>query len=137
MAALLGLPERLHARLGRLGLAFQLTNFVRDIPEDTRLGRVYLPAEDRERFGVGEEDLCARRASPELRALVGHQVVRARGLFAEGEEAVRAAPPTVRRGIRLACEAYGRVLEKAERDPLAAKLRAGDLVLIAGRAVRR
>ena len=52
MAALLGVPARHHADLGRLGLAFQLANFIRDVREDRRLDRVYLPAEDRERFGV-------------------------------------------------------------------------------------
>ena len=54
MAALLGVPARHHADLGRLGLAFQLANFIRDVREDRRLDRVYLPAEDRARFGVSE-----------------------------------------------------------------------------------
>ena len=52
MAALLGVPARHHGDVGRLGIAFQLANFVRDVGEDTRLDRVYLPAEDRTRFGV-------------------------------------------------------------------------------------
>jgi phytoene synthase len=137
MGTLLGLPARVHSRLGRLGLAFQLTNFLRDIAIDRRLDRIYLPAEDRERFGVSEADLEASRTSPELRALVGHHVARARELFAEGEEAIAAAPPAVRRGMRLACAVYGRVLEKAERQPHAPTLRAGDMVVIAARAVRR
>ncbi len=46
---------------GRLGQAFQLTNFVRDVREDFALDRIYLPAEDRERFGVTEEDSGAAR----------------------------------------------------------------------------
>jgi phytoene synthase len=136
MGALLGLPARLHARLGRLGLAFQLTNFLRDIPEDRRLDRVYLPAEDRARFGVSEADLDAPHPSPALRALIGEQVGRARVLFAEGQEAVAAAPRSVRPGMRLAIEAYGRVLEKAERSPGAPKLAPQDWPRIAVRAVR-
>jgi 15-cis-phytoene synthase len=51
MAPLLGVPERHHADFGSLGLAFQLTNFIRDVREDRALDRIYLPAEDRERFG--------------------------------------------------------------------------------------
>src|SRR3954454_10379701 len=54
MAPLLGVPAGRHADLGRLGIAFQLANFVRDVREDRRLDRVYLPADDRERFGVSE-----------------------------------------------------------------------------------
>ena len=62
MAPLLGVPARHHAGYGRLGQAFQLANFIRDVREDTRLDRVYLPAEDRARFGVGEDELRARAA---------------------------------------------------------------------------
>ena len=92
MAPLLGVPERHHAGYGRLGLAFQLANFIRDVREDTSLDRVYLPAEDRARFGVTEADLGGAHASPELRALLAHEVRRARALFAESEPAVAAAP---------------------------------------------
>src|SRR3954449_5787544 len=103
MAPLLGVPERHHADYGRLGLAFQHANFVRDVAEDFRLDRIYLPKEDRDRFGVGEADFGRERASAELRALVAHEVGRARRLFAAAGPAVAAAPAAVRPGIRLAC----------------------------------
>jgi 15-cis-phytoene synthase len=115
MAPLLGVPERHHAGYGRLGQAFQLTNFIRDLREDTRLDRVYLPAEDRERFGVGEEELRRGTASPELRALLALEVRRARGLFAEAQPAIAAAPASVRTGVRLAVCIYLRVLDRVER----------------------
>jgi phytoene synthase len=114
MAALLGVPARHHADFGRLGLAFQLANFIRDVREDRRLDRLYLPAEDRARFGVAESDLAAPHASPELRALVGHEVARARGLFAGALPAVAAAPGSVRPGIRFAIGLYGRMLDRVE-----------------------
>jgi 15-cis-phytoene synthase len=114
MAALLGVPERHRAGFGRLGQAFQLTNFVRDVGEDARLDRLYLPAEDRARAGVPAAALAAPRATPEVRALVAQQVGRARALFAAAEPAVLAAPASVRSGIRLACAAYGRILDRAE-----------------------
>jgi 15-cis-phytoene synthase len=115
MAPLLGVPERHQAGYGRLGRAFQLANFIRDVREDTRLDRVYLPAEDRERFGVGEDDLRGDHATPELRALLAHEVRRARALFAESEPAIAAAPASVRGGVRFAVAVYLRVLDRVER----------------------
>src|SRR5918992_4850557 len=114
MAPLLGVPRRFHADFGRLGQAFQLTNFVRDVHEDWRMDRIYFPAEDRDRLGVPDADFGAVRATPALRALVAQQIARARALFAAAEPAVAAAPRSVRTGIRLACGAYGRVLDRAE-----------------------
>ena len=60
----------------------QLVNFLQDVPRDLMLGRVYLPAEDRRRFGVDELD----RPSPELRRLLEFEAVRARGLLSSGEQ---------------------------------------------------
>jgi phytoene synthase len=114
MAPLLGVPERFRADFGRLGQAFQLTNFIRDVREDRRLDRIYFPADDRERLGVGEEDFAAERATPALRALIAQHVARARALFEAAEPAIAAAPRSVRSGIRLACGLYGRVLDRAE-----------------------
>ena len=114
MAPLLGVPERFHGDFGRLGQAFQLTNFIRDVREDWRLDRIYFPAEDRERLGVADEDFTADRATPALRALIAEHVGRARALFEAAEPAIAAAPRSVRSGIRLACELYGRVLARAE-----------------------
>jgi phytoene synthase len=114
MAKLLGVPARHHGGYGRLGQAFQLTNFIRDLREDGQLDRIYLPADERARFRVEVRDLQAATASPELRALVAFQVRRARGLFAEAEPAVAAAPRSVRPGVRLAVAVYRRVLDRAE-----------------------
>jgi phytoene synthase len=116
MAALLGIPPRHHAGLGRLGLAFQLANFIRDVGEDRRLDRVYLPAEDRARFGVSEDDLAAPRATPELRALLAHEVERARALFASARPAIAAAPASVRPGVRVAVGLYTRMLNRVEAN---------------------
>jgi phytoene synthase len=107
MAPLLGVPERFHADFGHLGHAFQLTNFIRDVGEDWQMDRIYLP-------GLEDDDLGAGPATPRLRAVVSRQVARARALFAAAEPAVAAAPASVRNGIRLACAAYGRILDRAE-----------------------
>jgi phytoene synthase len=114
MAPLLGVPDRHQADLGRLGLAFQLANFIRDVPEDRRLDRIYLPAEDRERFAVSEDALAAPVAGPELRALIAHEIARARALFAAAPPAIAAAPASVRPGIRFAIGLYRRMLDRIE-----------------------
>src|SRR3954471_4336089 len=114
MAPLLGVPEHHHAGFGRLGLAFQHANFIRDVREDHRLDRIYLPGDDRRRFGVPEADFDRPSASAELRALVAHEVRRARGLFASADAAVEAPPASVRPGIRLACAIYLGVLDRVE-----------------------
>jgi phytoene synthase len=114
MAVLLGLPARHHGDLGQLGLAFQLANFIRDVREDRRLDRIYLPAEDRARFGVSEDDLLAERPSPEVRALLAHEIERARRLFASAGPAIAAAPARVRPGMRLAIALYSRMLDRVE-----------------------
>lgn len=142
MAPLLGVPARHHADFGRLGLAFQHANFIRDVREDWALDRIYLPVEDRERFGVGEADFAQRTASPALRSLVAHEVSRARGLFAAAEAGIAAAPPSVRPGIRLACAVYLGVLDRVEAlgyDVLGKRPRvpAWQLPLVAIAALRR
>ena len=61
-----------------LGRAFQLTNFLRDVAEDLARGRVYLPQEDLDRFGVTEDDLRTGSSRRALRELVAFEADRAR-----------------------------------------------------------
>jgi phytoene synthase len=67
-----------------LGLALQQINIMRDVAEDWRLGRVYLPRDELARFGVSEDDIAEGRTSPEWRALMEHQGTRADSLLREG-----------------------------------------------------
>ena len=67
-----------------LGIALQQINIMRDVAEDWTLGRVYLPADERARYGVSEDDIGAGRMGPEWRALMDHQAARAEALLAEG-----------------------------------------------------
>lgn len=115
MAPLLGASEA-HESFARLGLAFQLTNFIRDIPEDYRLGRVYLPADELDAGGVDRIELggTSPTASAELRSVIERQVIRARELFSDGDLAAQSVSPRVRRGIRLACSVYERTLDRVE-----------------------
>jgi phytoene synthase len=103
IAPLLEAPEP--EAVARLGVAFQLTNFIRDVPVDWDLDRVYLP-------GLPEDDLRAGAASESLRERIGQEVARARGLFAE--TAGLALAPGMRNGVRMARAVYARVLDRVE-----------------------
>jgi len=132
MAAILG-ARREAERFGRLGVAFQLTNFVRDVRVDYELDRIYLPAEELERFGVDAAALGLGSATPQLRALLSVEVGRARALFGESAAAVACALPAARRGVHFAHAAYLSVLDRVEAvdyDVLANEIRPGawDLV---------
>ncbi len=72
----------------KLGIAFQLTNILRDVPRDFQMGRVYLPQEDLERFGCRREDLGGSRLTPELSELLRFTAERAWRFYEEGAELV-------------------------------------------------
>ena len=108
MAPLLGAPRGQHAAVGNLGVAFQLTNFIRDVREDWALDRVYLP-------GLGEDVLAHRRATSAFRARIAAEVARARALFASSLQVTEAVGPAFRPGMRLAAAVYGAVLDRVER----------------------
>ena len=117
VAPLLGAGER-REDFARLGLAFQLTNFIRDVRVDWDLGRVYLPREDLERFGASEKDIARREPTDGFRALVAFEVARARELFASAGPAIASVPVRVRPGMRLACAVYGAVLDRVRGQRL-------------------
>jgi 15-cis-phytoene synthase len=73
-------PERAET----LGIALQLINIIRDVAEDWRLGRVYLPQNDLERHGVSEGDIAVGRTTPEWRELMAFQAARSRAHLDEG-----------------------------------------------------
>ena len=99
-----------------LGIAFQLTNIIRDVGEDVRRGRIYLPQDELAQFGVGAADLFQRRVSPAFQALMAHQVARARAFYAK---AMAALPPEDRRAQRpglIMAAIYRKLLDEIERD---------------------
>jgi phytoene synthase len=109
MAPLLGAPAGAHEDVARLGVAFQLANFVRDVRVDWGLDRIYLP-------GLDEADLRAGEATSRLREHVAREVHRARALFAETGEVVHVVAPSMRTGVHLARAVYARVLDRIERN---------------------
>ena len=104
---------REHAR--QLGLAFQLTNFIRDVAEDHRRGRVYLPQADLERFGVRRADLAADQATPAVAELLAFEVARARAHYRAAEPGIGLLAPSSQPCIRVAFELYGGILDEVEQ----------------------
>jgi phytoene synthase len=102
------------ARAMDLGVAFQLTNFLRDVAEDWDRGRIYLPLEDLERFGVGERDFQQRRVTPGMRQLLAYEAARTRALYRRAEHGWGMLEPRSQMCIRIAHRLYGEILDRIE-----------------------
>jgi phytoene synthase len=106
----------------QLGLAFQLTNFLRDVAEDLRRGRIYLPQRDLREFGLRPVDLYQAAAhgtaSTAIRQLVRFEIARAREHYAAAAPGVTMLAPTSQACIRTAYHLYGGILDEIERADL-------------------
>ena len=93
----------------------QLANFWQDVARDLDIGRVYLPAEDRERFGYPDADLRARRFTPAFAELMRFEVTRARGYFDRGKRLLPLVPRPVRVDVDLFIRGGEAILAAVER----------------------
>ncbi|ETH82852.1 squalene/phytoene synthase [Bordetella pertussis STO1-CHOC-0017] len=101
---------------GKLGLAFQLTNIIRDVGDDARRGRIYLPVNELQQFEVKAADILNGVHSERFSALMRFQAERTRGLY---REAMQALPETDRRAQRpglMMAAIYHALLDEIERD---------------------
>ena len=98
----------------KCGVAFQLTNILRDIREDAGLGRIYLPAEDLRRFGVTEEDLKAGHRSEAFLKLMQFEAGRARAYYNESLPLLDLIHPRSRPSLWALIAIYSRLLERIE-----------------------
>src|SRR5262249_2064489 len=94
----------------------QLANFWQDVARDLDIGRVYLPAEDLRRFGYSEQDLAARRFTPNFAELLQFQVERARALFEQGWGLIERVPIDVQIDIELFLRGGLAILRKIEQQ---------------------
>jgi len=100
-----------------LGYAMQLTNFLRDVDEDFQTrGRVYLPRDEMARFGVGREDIAARRFSDGFRELMRFQAGRAHGLYEFANRGIVGLNPEGRFAVAMASTLYRAILGKLEQQ---------------------
>jgi phytoene synthase len=118
----------LEAHAIELGTAFQLTNVIRDVAEDLRRGRVYLPEESLEQFGVDRDRLARGRVDESIRNLLAWEIERARRLYAGAAPGIDMVHPTSRDCLRTASTLYAEILDEIERadyDVFSARVRVG------------
>jgi phytoene synthase len=122
------LTEEAADRAEALGIAFQLSNFLRDVGEDLDLGRLYLPREDLRKFDVDRRELEQRVVSPQIRELIRFEIDRTRQIYRYAEEGIRMLHPSSRDCIRTAFTLYGEILdaiEDADYQVLTGRVRVG------------
>jgi squalene synthase HpnC len=98
----------------KLGLAFQLTNIIRDVREDAALGRVYLPDEDLARYGVSPEDFSRAEATLGVRELLRFEADRAWRLYGECCDLMDLIDPDSRAALWLLVHTYSALLARME-----------------------
>jgi phytoene synthase len=104
----------------RCGIAFQLTNIIRDVREDAQMGRIYLPAEDMQRFGHTAEELNTQSLSNGFqpgvfRELLEFEAARAREFYSAAGELMKLIDEESRPALWVLVEIYRRLLDKITR----------------------
>jgi phytoene synthase len=100
----------------KLGLAFQLTNIIRDVGEDARKGRIYLPVNELQQFGVKAADILNSVHGESFEKLMQFQAARAQGLYREALAALPAADRRAQRPGLIMAAIYHALLDEIERD---------------------
>jgi len=106
--------ERAFEAAKKLGIAFQLANFIRDVGEDLDRGRVYLPLQELAQFGVDRAMLERRVLTPEIVAALKFQIARVRQLQSESEIGIEYLDKESRPCIRAASELYCGIVDEVE-----------------------
>jgi phytoene synthase len=100
----------------KCGIAFQLTNILRDIREDAERGRIYLPAEDLARFGVTEDDIRGGVRSSEFIDLMDFETARARRYYKESQPLLGLVDRRSRASLGALISIYSRLLDRIQRS---------------------
>ena len=99
-----------------LGMAFQLTNIIRDVGEDARRGRVYLPIDELQRFNVPVADIVNSRYSDNFRQLMEFQIARAETYYAQAMQELPAVDRRTQRPGLVMAAIYRTLLDEIKRD---------------------
>lgn len=99
----------------KLGIAFQLANFIRDVGEDLERGRVYLPMNELKAHGVTRAMLENRKLTPQIIEALKFQIARVRGLQNEANAGINLLSPDARPCIRAASELYCGIVDEVEK----------------------
>ena len=116
MLPILGtLSDEAYVAAEKLGVAFQLANFIRDVGEDLDRGRVYLPLKELAKHGVTRQMLEERSLTPEIKSALKEQIVRVRKLQAEASSGIKLLSPESRACIEAASELYCGIVDEVEK----------------------
>lgn len=99
-----------------LGVALQLTNIIRDVGDDARRGRIYLPIDDLRRFGVGTHEILDRRGGEAFVSLMRFQAERARDFYRQAYTALPASAARAQRPGLIMAAIYATLLDEIEDD---------------------
>ena len=99
----------------KLGIAFQLANFIRDVSEDLDRGRIYLPLDDLYAAGVSKEMLAAKKLTPEIKQALIFQIERVRRLQREAAAGIALLDPVSQPCINAASELYCGIVDEVEK----------------------
>jgi len=99
-----------------LGRAMQMTNILRDVGEDARMGRIYLPQEDLRRFDYSESDLLAGVIDERFIELMKFQIARVRAMYQAATPGIALLSPSSRQTVQIALSLYRRILDEIERN---------------------
>jgi phytoene synthase len=99
----------------KCGIAFQLTNILRDVREDAERGRIYLPGEDLRRFSVSGEDLSSGKHTEAFVRLMRFEAARAKSYYEESMPLLDLVHPRSRSSLWALITIYSRLLERIER----------------------
>ncbi|SMO79284.1 phytoene/squalene synthase family protein [Fodinibius sediminis] len=99
-----------------LGIAMQLTNILRDVGEDLKKDRIYLPQDELKKFGVSESDLFNHQLTEAVRALLSYQIERARRYYERSDKGIVMLSEDSRLPVYLAHYNYSRILNKIEEN---------------------
>lgn len=100
----------------KLGVALQITNILRDVGEDWQIGRIYLPAEELQAFGLSEADLAAGTVDDRWRAFMRFQIERNRQLYSDAWPGIAMLDPDGRFAIAAAAQLYQAILKNIEAN---------------------
>lgn len=99
-----------------LGIGFQLTNILRDVGEDLERGRIYLPQDELQAFGLCDDDLYRAEVSPQYVEFIKFQIDRARKFYKKAEEGLKTLAPDARFAIQASLDLYSQILSVVERN---------------------
>ena len=116
MVPILGpLSDDAYPAAEKLGIAFQLANFIRDVGEDLDRGRIYLPLDELKSFNVDEEMLKKRVITPEIKEALKFNIARVRQLQREAAPGIKLLAPESRACIEAASELYCGIVDEVEK----------------------